>query len=101
MLFDMRMHDGSRHFADVPERYDVDYPEWDRLRAYLASADGVELTGFVTDNVTEAWIDFTHAGYAFSANNQHGDWWLFVSDPACPDAILERARALVVAALER
>lgn len=100
-LFDLRMNDGSRHFADVPERYDVEHPAWHRLREYLSRTDGAELTGFVTDDITEAWIDFTLAGFKFSANNQHGNWWLFVTDPDCPDAVLERARQLVIAALAR
>ncbi len=88
-IYDMRMHDGSRHFASLRETYDVQTPQWDALRAHIEKIPGATITGFVTDNVTEAWIDWTYRGHDFSANNQHGDWWLFVGDPSCPDDILE------------
>lgn len=88
-LIDLRMRDGSRHFGSFRERYDADSPEWHRLRDHVARLEGATLTGFVTDEVTEAWIDLTWRGHAFSLNNQHGEWWLFVADPACPDEILE------------
>jgi hypothetical protein len=87
-LFDFRMADGSRNFADLPESYSVDVPQWERLRDHVAGLAGAELTGFVTDQVTEAWIDFTYAAQSFSINNQSGEWWFFVADPACPDAVL-------------
>jgi len=87
------MEDGSRHFGDLPERYDPAVPEWDRIRDGVPSLPGARLTGFVTDAVTEAWIDFELEGQAFSINNQHGQWWFFVDDPACPDQLLERVLA--------
>lgn len=89
-LIDMRMHDGSRHFGSVPETYDVDHPEWYRVRDAVERLDGARLTGFVTDDVTEAWIHFAYADQDFSINNQHGDWWFFVNDPSCPDVALLR-----------
>jgi len=89
-IIDMRMHDGSRHFGGLPETYDAHRPQWDVLRDHVAVLEGAVLTGFVTDNVTEAWIDFDFRGHGFSINNQHGEWWFFVADPACPDEILER-----------
>jgi hypothetical protein len=82
------MRDGQRHFAGLPETYDVEVPQWDRLRDHVVLLPGATLTGFVTDHVTEAWIDFAYRGYGFAANNQHGEWWLFVDDPSCPDEIL-------------
>ncbi len=87
-LIDMRMHDGSRHFAGLPETYDVASPQWHKLRVHVTELAGAAVRGFVTDDVTEAWIDFEFRGQAFSINNQHGDWWFFVDDPACPDAVL-------------
>lgn len=85
-LFDLRMADGSRHFGSLPERYDVDDPQWDQLHALLVTF--AEITGFATDQVTEAWLDFRYRGHGFGLNNQAGDWWCFVTDPACPDDIL-------------
>ncbi len=87
-LFDLRMADGSRHFGDLPETYDAETPEWHRLREQVSALEGAELTGFVTDDVTEAWIDFRWREHAFSLNNQHGQWWFFVADPGCPDDLL-------------
>jgi hypothetical protein len=95
-LFDLRMHDGSRHFFDIPERVDAEPPEWHGLRKHLNALPDFQVTGFLTDYITEAWIDFRHQGHRFSLNNQHGSWWAFVDDPACPDAILIRvAEALL------
>jgi hypothetical protein len=55
----------------------------------LTGLAGVEAVELVTDDVTEAWIEFRYRGHQFSANTQLGAWWLFVTDPACPAAILE------------
>lgn len=84
------MHDGSRQFAALPETYDVEQPQWERLRDWVGRLDGAKLTGYVTDEVTEAWIDFTYMGHRLSINNQMGEWWFFVTDPACPEAILAK-----------
>jgi hypothetical protein len=89
-VIDMRMNDASRHFGSLPETYDPGVPQWDVLRDHVEKLAGAQLTGFVTDQVTEAWIDFAYTGHAFGINNQHGQWWFFVTDPACPDAVLER-----------
>lgn len=87
-IIDLRMHDGSRHFGDVPESYDAENPEWHRIKAHVPRLEGAVLTGFTTDDVTEAWIDFSFRGHEISINNQHGFWWFFVKDPACPEDIL-------------
>jgi hypothetical protein len=79
-LIDMRMHDGSRHFGGLPETYDVAWPQWHRLRGHVTELVGATLRGFVTDDVTEAWIDFEFRGQAFSINNQHG--WFCARAPA-------------------
>ncbi len=86
------MHDGSRHFASLPEIHSAERPEWHRLHDHAAALAGATLTGFLTDEVTEAWIDFDYRGHRFSLNNQGGQWWLFVADPACPDEILVAVR---------
>ena len=82
-LINLIMHDGSRHFGDLPQTR-----LWYAVRDHVARLPGVVLTGFVTDDVTEAWIDFTYQGHAFSINDQFGDYWFFVNDPACPDDVL-------------
>jgi hypothetical protein len=87
-VIDMRMHDGSRHFGDIPENYDPASPEWHRIKAHVPELSGAALTGFVTDDVTEAWIDFSFRGHEFSINNQHAFWWFFVNDPECPEELL-------------
>ena len=87
-LFDLRMADGSRHFGDLPETYDPHEPQWHRIKAHVERLAGAALTAFVTDDVTEAWIDFSVLGQQFSLNNQQGQWWFFVKDATCPDALL-------------
>jgi len=82
-LLDLRMQDGSRHFAELPEA-----SSWDALRRHLALLPGAEVTYFLTGGVSEMWLDFTFRGDAFSVNNQPGGYWFFVKDPACPDAAL-------------
>jgi len=82
-LFDHRMKDGSRNFADLPET--VFYEE---LREIAKKFEGATVTGFVTDWVTEVWLDFEYCGHKFSINNQYGEYWFFVENPSCPDKIL-------------
>lgn len=83
-LTDLRAEDGSRHFLSIPE---VVGPE--DLRDLLAGLPGAVITDFLTDLVTEAWIDFSYRGHTFSVNNQQGEYWFFVEDPTCPDGTLE------------
>ncbi len=99
-LFDQRMRDGSRHFCSFRERYSVASPEWTRLRDHVTTLAGVESCELLTDDVTEAWLDWRFAGHAFSAHNPFGEWWVFVRDPACPDEILARVRDHLAVLLE-
>lgn len=87
-IFDLRMADGSRNFADLPQSHDC-Y----EVRDHIHTLPGARLTGFVCDDVTEAWIDFDYGLYSFSINDQHGDYWFFVDDPACPHSVLEEVLA--------
>lgn len=82
-LLDERMSDGSRKFGEVPQQV-----LWEEMRDHLLRLPGATLTAFVCDGLTEAWIDFTFGGHAFSVNDQFGDYWFFVADPACPEALL-------------
>ena len=83
-LIDIRMHDGCRQFASLPERV-----PWSVLRDHFASLPGAEVTDFITDHITGAWIDFEFANYRFTVNNQCGEYWFFVDDPTCPAETLD------------
>ncbi len=78
------MRDGSRCFVSLQPSAD-----WKAVRDHAARLEHANVTGFLTDSVTEAWIDFDYAGYKFSINDAPGDYWFFVNDPACPDTILQ------------
>jgi hypothetical protein len=82
-LLNIIMRDGSRHFGDLPQTV-----LWYDLRDHIDKLEGAVITGFVTDNVTEAWIDFTYRDHEFSVNDQMGEYWFFVKDTNCPDDIL-------------
>ncbi len=77
-------HGGSRQFVELPES-----ASFDRMRDHIAGLGGVAITGFLSDDVTETWIDFTFRGHQFTINNQFGDYWFFVADPCCPDDVLQ------------
>jgi hypothetical protein len=83
-LLNSVMKDGSRHFLCLPETY-----PWEPFRNHITKLSGATVTGFVTDQVVELWIDFSFKGQTFSVNNQFGEYWFFAADPNCPDAILE------------
>ena len=59
-IFDHRMNDGSRNFADLPESV-----FFDKLREIVESFKGTQVTGFITDWVTEVWLDFDFRGHQF------------------------------------
>ncbi len=82
-LFDEKMSDGSRHFADMPETV-----FFDNLADHAEDLPGAEITEFITDGVVEMWLDFDYRGHRFSVSNQLGDYWFFVADPNCGDEIL-------------
>ena len=84
-LSDHRTADGSRHFASVPQPWPFEV-----FLVHLELLRGLNVTGFLSDHVVECWIDFTYLGHSFTANNQFGEFWLLVKDPACPDAVLEQ-----------
>jgi hypothetical protein len=60
-LLNIAMPNGIRQFASLPESR-----SWWALRDHLARLPGVTITDFVTDGVTEAWIDFTYRGHSFT-----------------------------------
>jgi hypothetical protein len=83
-LLEIIMHNGSRHFGALPQT-----TLWYEIRDHISELEGAILTGFITDEVTEGWIDFSYLGHSFSINDQFGEYWFFVKDPACPDDILQ------------
>ena len=82
-IFDARLHNGSRHFADLP--YLASFAS---MRKHVRTLNGAVETAFVTDQVTEMWLDFSYSGHRFTVNNQYGEYWFFVDDPTCPEPIL-------------
>jgi hypothetical protein len=82
-LLDIRMKDRSRHFHVLPQTR-----LWYDVRDHVSSLAGAELIGFLCDNVTEAWIDFTYGKQYFTINDQFGEYWFFVNDPTCPANVL-------------
>jgi len=90
------MHDGSRCFLALPTNAD-----WYAVRDHVGELAGAILTGFLTDNVTECWVDFRFSGHEFSVNDQLGDYWFFVKDAACPDEPLQTVMAHFSALLEK
>lgn len=77
------MHDGSRNFGELRQT-----ASWYEVRDHISVLEDAELTRFVCDDITEAWICFRYRGHDFSINDKFGDYWFFVQDPACPDLIL-------------
>lgn len=82
-LMNITMNDGSRKFGELPQSV-----TWYELRQHIGKLDGASVTEFITDDVTEAWIDFSFRGYQFAVNNQFGAYWFFASDPQVADEIL-------------
>jgi hypothetical protein len=87
-FLDVRIADGSRHFAEIPWRPPLE------LKQLLLGAPGVSVTAFI-GSATETWIDFEYAGHAFSAHNPLNGFWLFVRDPECPQKLLGEVEALL------
>jgi hypothetical protein len=66
-LLDTQTNDGSRHFGDLPQTV-----VWLELRKHIETLEGAKVTEFITDNVTEALIDFSFRCHCFSINDQFG-----------------------------
>lgn len=77
------MRDGTRHFGDLPE-----IVTFDEMYALAMASPEIEVKDFVSDQVTEMWLDLEFRGNRFSINNQSGEYWFFVDDPKCPDETL-------------
>ena len=86
-LFDFAMKDGSRHSASLPAS-----ARWYSVRDH-ANPSWRNGTGFLCDEVTEAWVDFTYKGEAFTINDQFGEYWFFATNPRCPESGPSRTAA--------
>ncbi|MEO7326188.1 MAG: hypothetical protein ABIW82_15285 [Dokdonella sp.] len=84
-LLDERMHDGSRHFALLPQ---TQSPL--RLLFSVFTLVGAIPRGYLPGLIAGSWLDFRYKGYKFSVNHQYGDFWFFVDDPDCPDSLLTK-----------
>ncbi len=82
-LFDEKMRDGSRHFADMPEAV-----FFDDLADHVEDLEGAEITEFMTDGVVDMWLEFDYRKQHFSIGNNFGDYHFFVNDPNCGEEIL-------------
>jgi hypothetical protein len=87
-LLNFAMNDGSRHFASLPAT-----ASWYSVRDHAMTLPGATVTGFLCDEVTEAWIDFTYKGEAFTINDQFGEYWFCVTNPRCPESLLSEVAA--------
>jgi hypothetical protein len=83
-LLNIIMKDKSRHFGALPQTI-----LWHRLSDHINNLAGAKVTHFITDEITEAWLDFSFCGHRFSVNDQFGEYWFFVDNPKCSDQILE------------
>jgi hypothetical protein len=82
-LLNSIMNDKSRHFAELPESED-----WESLRGHLEKMPDAVVTDYISDGVTEMWLDFTYKKNRFSVNNQFGEYWFFSQNPVCPEKTL-------------
>ena len=87
------MNDGSRHFLLLPQKCSPI-----RLLLHILFLRGACPTAYVP-GVDESWIGFRYRDHKFSVNNQFGDYWFFVSDPACPDETLHEVETHFAKAL--
>ena len=82
-LLNHKAYDGSRQFLALPESID-----WDEVRDHIAALPSVQVTEYLTDHITEVWIDFSFHGHNFKVNNQFEEYWFFVEDADCPEHTL-------------
>jgi hypothetical protein len=74
---------GDRQFAALPEA-----GAWDEFGRHAKRLPGALVTNYRTDCVLEMCLGFLCRPSLFAVNNQSGDFWFFVRDPACLVGIL-------------
>lgn len=92
-LIDIRMRDGSRHFVSLPEAVG---PR--RLLVHVFGL-GFALPLLYLPSGIESWLGFWYRGHRFTVNNQFGEYWFFVQNPACPAKVLHRVASHFAALL--
>ena len=83
LLLHSRARDGTRLFGELPQTV-----QHEGVRDHVTCLPGAQLTDFVFDGITEAWIDFSFKGHEVSINDQLGQYLFFVKDPSAPDSVL-------------
>ncbi len=83
-LIDLRMYDGSRQFLSLPASKSIFW-----VRCWLLLLPRARLTTYIS-SLSESWLDFSCQHHEFTINNQFGEFWFFVADPNCPEAVLTR-----------
>ena len=76
--------DGSRLFFGRTENLSAS-----QSRALVESLDGGQITKFLTDIITEFWLDFSFQQHQFTIHSAWHGYWFFVKDASCPPEILE------------
>ncbi len=74
---------GKRLFVTLPETVG-----FERMRSELEALPDCRVLEYLTDGVTEVWIDFEYKGHSFTVNNQLGEYWFFAEDAHCPEVVL-------------
>lgn len=82
-FLNQRMADGSRLFTVLPGTF-----SWREIRTHLEALQDLRLGEFLTDEVTEAWLDFTWFGQGFTIHGSMGEYRVFASEGDCPTLIL-------------
>lgn len=87
-------NDGARQFISIAEEV-----SWKQLRKSVAKLNGATETYYISDGITEMWLDFTYKQHRFTVNNQYGEYWFFVEDACCPESILIEVASHFLASL--
>jgi len=77
------MNDRSRHVISLPESC-----SFSDLKRFTKKKEGIRISNYISDGITEMWLDFHYKNQDFSINNQCDEYWFFVNDQTCPEDIL-------------
>jgi len=78
------MKDGSLLFAEISEGI-----TWEQLKYHIEGLEQLYIMDFLTDGVTEAWLDFYYYGQIFSIHSpMMGGYLLYAKDHNCPAFML-------------
>lgn len=77
------MADGSLFFAELSGSI-----SWADLGDHLKRIDQLRIMKFVTDGITEAWLDFDYYGQHFTVHCPLDTYFVFAQDFDCPAFML-------------